>query len=145
MSKKKFAKLDCEANGNPQPSYRWYYINIEAKLENVTGSISNLRRTVIDPTKDPKGRCSISAGSLIIHDPDSLTDSQMFQCEAYNVYGSVLSRTARIIFGQLETAPKQPRNERKVLSHQSETLPCEPPAHSPPDSNFVLFILIFNK
>ncbi|CAH8465644.1 unnamed protein product [Dicrocoelium dendriticum] len=95
------------------------------------------------PTSDPLGRIAISAGSLVIHKPESSTDSQLFQCEATNELGTVLSRTARIVFGQLETSPKQPRNERRVLAHKSETLPCDPPAHSPQDS--LLYTIYMNK
>ncbi|KAK4474576.1 hypothetical protein MN116_001717 [Schistosoma mekongi] len=143
MSTEKYAELRCEANGNPQPVYRWYYVSTEMTTNSTGDIVTILRRTLIDAASEPSGRISISAGSLVIHNPDTSTDSQMFQCEANNIYGSVLSRTARIIFGQLETAPKQPRNERVVMSHQSETLPCEPPAHSPPDS--LLYTVYMNK
>lgn len=137
MSTEKYAELRCEANGNPQPTYKWYYVSTEMRTNSTGDTVTILHRTLIDAASEPSGRISVSAGSLVIHNPDTSTDSQMFQCEAKNIYGSILSRTARIIFGQLETAPKQPRNERIVMSHQSETLPCEPPAHSPPDSKLI--------
>uniref|UniRef100_A0A095AMW2 Contactin-3 n=1 Tax=Schistosoma haematobium TaxID=6185 RepID=A0A095AMW2_SCHHA len=143
MSTEKYAELRCEANGNPQPTYKWYYVSTEMRTNNTGDTVTILHRTLIDAASELSGRISVSAGSLVIHNPDTSTDSQMFQCEAKNIYGSILSRTARIIFGQLETAPKQPRNERIVMSHQSETLPCEPPAHSPPDS--LLYTVYMNK
>ncbi|VDP59065.1 unnamed protein product [Schistosoma curassoni] len=143
MSTEKYAELRCEANGNPQPTYKWYYVSTEMRTNSTGDTVTILHRTLIDAASEPSGRISVSAGSLVIHNPDTSTDSQMFQCEAKNIYGSILSRTARIIFGQLETAPKQPRNERIVMSHQSETLPCEPPAHSPPDS--LLYTVYMNK
>lgn len=134
FSIERYAELKCEANGNPQPTYNWYTVSIGSKIDSTGRTTTWINRTLINATADNQGRISISAGSLVIHAPDSSTDSQLFQCEAKNSQGSILSRAVRIVFGQLETPQKQPRNERKVLAHKSETLPCDPPAHSPPDS-----------
>ncbi|KER21681.1 hypothetical protein T265_10050 [Opisthorchis viverrini] len=143
LSSDTYAELMCEANGNPQPTFRWYSVSIESKTDASGVTVTWLKRTLIDPKKDMSGRISISAGSLVIHAPDSSTDAQLFQCEATNELGSVLSRTARIVFGQLEKAQKQPRNERRVLAHKSETLPCDPPPHSPQDS--LLYTIYMSK
>ncbi|THD29133.1 Contactin/TAG-1 cell adhesion molecule [Fasciola hepatica] len=143
LSIEKYAELKCEANGNPQPTYNWYTVSTESRTDSSGRTTTWINRTLINPTADNQGRISISAGSLVIHSPDSATDSQLFQCEAKNSQGSILSRTVRIVFGQLETPQKQPRNERRVLAHKSETLPCDPPAHSPPDS--LLYTIYMNK
>ncbi|KAF8566482.1 hypothetical protein P879_05880 [Paragonimus westermani] len=143
LSSEKYAELKCEANGNPQPTFKWYSVSIESRTDASGATTSWMKRALIDPTADPSGRISISAGSLVIHSPEVSTDSQLFQCEASNELGSILSRTARIVFGQLETPPKQPRTERRVLAHKSETLPCDPPAHSPTDS--LLYTIYMHK
>ncbi|KAA0200129.1 Contactin/TAG-1 cell adhesion molecule [Fasciolopsis buskii] len=143
FSIERYAELKCEANGNPQPTYNWYTVSIGSKIDSTGRTTTWINRTLINATADNQGRISISAGSLVIHAPDSSTDSQLFQCEAKNSQGSILSRAVRIVFGQLETPQKQPRNERKVLAHKSETLPCDPPAHSPPDS--LLYTIYMNK
>ncbi|CAL8100852.1 unnamed protein product [Calicophoron daubneyi] len=143
LTQEKYAQLKCEANGNPQPTFSWYSVTMESKTNSSGYTTTWLKRTLIDPTADTEGRISISAGYLVIHNPDGSKDAQLFQCEAKNEMGSILSRTARIVFGQLETSPKQPRNERRVLAHKSETLPCDPPAHSPPDS--LLYTIYMNK
>ncbi|TPP58326.1 Septate junction protein [Fasciola gigantica] len=142
LSIEKYAELKCEANGNPQPTYNWYIVSTESRTDSSGRTTTWINRTLINPTADNQGRISISAGSLVIHSPDSATDSQLFQCEAKNSQGSILSRTVRIVFGQLETPQKQPRNERRVLAHKSETLPCDPPAHSPPDSKLANLYLL---
>lgn len=124
-----FVQFKCIANGNPTPNYRWYRLSL-------VGGSSGLihRRTLIDPLNSTTGRIAISGGNLVIHYPSSSLDSENYQCEAYNIYGSILSQTAKIVFGQLETFPKHPRGTRTVAAYQSVTIPCDPPAHSPRDS-----------
>ncbi|VEL15257.1 unnamed protein product [Protopolystoma xenopodis] len=129
----KFAEFTCMANGNPVPTYRWYKLGyIQSDL--VQSNASVITRTLIDPLSDPTGRIAISMGSLVIHYADPQIDAQDYQCEAINQYGSILSRTARIVFVQLETFQKQPKMPRTVAAHRSITIPCDPIAHSPPDT-----------
>lgn len=126
----------CFANGNPAPSYRWY------KLGLITGGSSvAVRRTLVDPMNSTDGRIAISGGNMVIHSPISTLDSEYYQCEAYNRFGSISSRTAKIIFGQLETFPKHPRRTRLAAAYQSVTIPCDPPAHSPRDSLIYSFYM----
>lgn len=127
-----FVSFKCFANGNPAPNYRWY------KLGLITvGSSVTAKRTLVDPMNSTDGRIAISGGNLVIHYPSSILDSEYYQCEAYNQFGSILSRTAKIVFGQLETFPKHPRKTRVAAAYQSVTIPCDPPAHSPRDSKFL--------
>lgn len=128
-----FISFKCFANGNPAPNYRWYKLGL---ISSTSGVVP--RRTLIDPYNSTDGRIAISGGNLVIHFPSSTLDSEYYQCEAYNTYGSILSRTAKIVFGQLETFPKHPRRTRVASAYQSVTIPCDPPAHSPRDSNFSL-------
>uniref|UniRef100_A0A0X3QAU4 Contactin-3 n=2 Tax=Schistocephalus solidus TaxID=70667 RepID=A0A0X3QAU4_SCHSO len=131
-----FVAFGCFANGNPAPNYRWYKIGF------ISGqSIVVPKRTLVEPLLSPTGRISISGGNLIIHQPQASTDSEYYQCEAYNDFGSILSRTAKIVFGQLETFPKHPRKRRVALAYQSVTIPCDPPAHSPRDSLIYAFYM----
>ncbi|VDN11510.1 unnamed protein product [Dibothriocephalus latus] len=131
-----FVSFGCFANGNPAPNYRWYKIGL------ISGqSIVVPKRTLVDPLLSPTGRISVSGGSLVIHQPQASTDSEYYQCEAYNDFGSILSRTAKIVFGQLETFPKQPRKTRMAWAYQSVTIPCDPPAHSPRDSLIYAFYM----
>ncbi len=128
-----FVAFKCYANGNPAPSYRWYKIGL------MTGTTSVVpKRALVDPLNSTTGRVAISGGNLVIHNPSSQIDSEYYQCEAYNMYGSILSRTAKIVFGQLETFPKHPRRTRRVWAYQSVTIPCDPPAHTPRDSKLGL-------
>ncbi|VUZ47394.1 unnamed protein product, partial [Hymenolepis diminuta] len=85
-----FVQFKCIANGNPTPNYRWYRLSL-------VGGSSGLmhRRTLIDPLNSTTGRIAISGGNLVIHYPSSSLDSENYQCEAYNIYGSILSQTAK--------------------------------------------------
>ncbi|BHF68253.1 Contactin-3 [Sparganum proliferum] len=131
-----FVTFGCFANGNPAPKYRWYKIGL------ISGqSIVVPKRTLVEPLLSSTGRISISGGNLVIHQPQASTDSEYYQCEAYNDFGSILSRTAKIVFGQLETFPKHPRKTRVALAYQSVTIPCDPPAHSPRDSLIYAFYM----
>uniref|UniRef100_A0A5K3FD51 Contactin n=2 Tax=Mesocestoides corti TaxID=53468 RepID=A0A5K3FD51_MESCO len=131
-----FVSFNCYANGNPTPNYRWYKIGL---MSSATGVVP--RRTLVEPLNSTTGRISTSGGNLVIQNPIATLDSEYYQCEAYNTFGSILSRTAKIVFGQLETFPKHPRRTRKAWAYQSVTLPCDPPAHSPRDSLIYSFYM----
>ncbi|CAH8634861.1 unnamed protein product [Heterobilharzia americana] len=46
MSSEKYAELRCEANGNPQPTYRWYYVSTDM-WTNSTGSTMTILHRIL--------------------------------------------------------------------------------------------------
>lgn len=72
--------LDCVANGKPLPSYRWHKNNTQLLSET-----------------DP--RYTLTAGRLSIESPSQSVDSDIYQCETENDYGSIRSDPVLISFG----------------------------------------------
>ncbi|KHN80859.1 Neuroglian, partial [Toxocara canis] len=66
--------LRCRAEGNPKPTYKW------TKNGNAYDPSAHLNRVVVVPNE----------GSLLFHNLTS-GDEGVYQCEAINAYGAVLS------------------------------------------------------
>uniref|UniRef100_A0A8C8E0K5 Contactin 3b n=1 Tax=Oryzias sinensis TaxID=183150 RepID=A0A8C8E0K5_9TELE len=117
------ATLTCEAEGSPQPQYRW-----------------SLNGTLIDPGHDYRRR--VSGGSLIISNLDKDQDSGVYQCTAFNTRGSILSRRASLQFAYLDNFKTQMvRSAVNVREGQGVVLLCGPPPHS----GELTFAWIFNQ
>ncbi|XP_054639724.1 contactin-3 isoform X1 [Dunckerocampus dactyliophorus] len=117
------ATIMCEAEGSPPPQYRW-----------------SLNETPIDLGNDYRRR--MSGGNLIISNLDKDQDTGIYQCKAFNTWGSVLSRKATVQFAYLENFRTQTvRSTVNVREGQGVVLLCGPPAHS----GELTFAWIFNQ
>ncbi|KAL6111322.1 cntn3 [Pungitius sinensis] len=117
------ATVTCEAEGSPPPQYRW-----------------SLNGTLIDLGNDY--RRHMSGGSLIISDLDKDQDTGVYQCTAFNAWGSILGRRASLQFAYLDNFKTQSaRSAVNVREGQGVVLLCGPPAHS----GELTFAWIFNE
>ncbi|XP_039971387.1 contactin-3 [Xiphias gladius] len=117
------ATITCEAEGSPPPEYRW-----------------SLNGTLIDLGNDY--RRHMSGGSLIISNLDKDQDTGVYQCTAFNTWGSILSRRASLQFAYLDNFKTQTvRSAVNVREGQGVVLLCGPPAHS----GELAFAWIFNE
>uniref|UniRef100_A0A4W6FYD7 Contactin 3b n=1 Tax=Lates calcarifer TaxID=8187 RepID=A0A4W6FYD7_LATCA len=117
------ATITCEAEGSPPPQYRW-----------------SLNGTLIDLGNDY--RRHMSGGSLIISNLDKDQDTGVYQCTAFNTWGSILSRRASLQFAYLDNFKTQTvRSAVNVREGQGVVLLCGPPAHS----GELAFAWIFNE
>uniref|UniRef100_A0A8C9SVP0 Contactin-5 n=1 Tax=Scleropages formosus TaxID=113540 RepID=A0A8C9SVP0_SCLFO len=121
-SDEKKVTMNCEARGNPQPTYRWTVNGTELDLS--TGF-----------------RYSLTDGSLVITDPREETDSGRYQCQASNSLGSVLSREALLQFAYLGNFSNRTRGAVSVREGQGVVLMCSPPPHSPE----ITYSWVFNE
>ncbi|XP_029458249.1 contactin-5 isoform X2 [Rhinatrema bivittatum] len=104
--------LNCEARGNPAPSYRWLQNGTEINME------SNYRYSLIE-------------GNFIISSPSEEQDSGQYQCVTYNSFGTILSREATLQFAYLGNFSGRTRSAVSVREGQGVVLMCSPPPHSP--------------
>uniref|UniRef100_A0AAQ6II06 Contactin 3b n=1 Tax=Anabas testudineus TaxID=64144 RepID=A0AAQ6II06_ANATE len=117
------AAITCEAEGSPPPQYRW-----------------SLNGTLIDLGNDYRRR--MSGGSLIISNLDKDQDTGVYQCMAFNTWGSILTRRASLQFAYLDNFKTQTvRSAVNVREGQGVVLLCGPPAHS----GELTFAWIFNE
>ncbi|XP_076124755.1 contactin-3 [Alosa pseudoharengus] len=116
------ATLQCQADGNPTPQYRW-----------------SLNGTLIDLRSDYRRR--LSGGSLIISSLDRDQDTGVYQCTAYNTWGTIHSQKASLQFAYLENFKSQTRNAVNVREGQGVVLLCGTPMHS----GELTFAWIFNE
>uniref|UniRef100_A0A667YB88 Contactin 3b n=1 Tax=Myripristis murdjan TaxID=586833 RepID=A0A667YB88_9TELE len=117
------ATIRCEAEGSPSPQYRW-----------------SLNGTLIDLGNDY--RRHMSGGNLIISSLDRDQDTGIYQCTAFNTWGSILSRRASLQFAYLDNFKTQTvRSAVNVREGQGVVLLCGPPMHS----GELTFAWIFNE
>lgn len=122
LSKRKLTNdvtLSCLATGYPTPSYEWYKEDYENDV---------LRESLIDPLQD--NRYTISGGSLIIYNPNQITDRGTYHCKATNRFGTIVSESVQLSFGfvgefNLKRSPEQgDKNWGKAVY-------CDPPQYFP--------------
>uniref|UniRef100_A0A8C7LIL2 Contactin 3b n=1 Tax=Oncorhynchus kisutch TaxID=8019 RepID=A0A8C7LIL2_ONCKI len=117
------ATIRCEAEGNPTPQYRW-----------------SLNGTLIDLGSDY--RRHMSGGNLIVNRLDRDQDTGIYQCTAFNTWGTILSRRATLKFAYLDNFKTQTtRSAVSVREGQGVVLLCGPPMHS----GELTFAWIFNE
>ncbi|XP_063004969.1 contactin-5 isoform X2 [Melospiza melodia melodia] len=121
-SEEKKVSLNCQARGNPTPTYRWLRNGTEIDIE------SDYRLSLIE-------------GSLIISNPSETKDSGQYQCLTTNMLGSILSREAVLQFAYLGNFSGRTRSAVSVREGQGVVLMCSPPLHSPE----IIYSWVFNE
>ncbi|XP_029912482.1 neural cell adhesion molecule L1.1-like isoform X2 [Myripristis murdjan] len=99
-------RLDCQAEGIPTPTITW--------------SINGLHLTEVD--KDP--RRTVSGGVLILRDVE-FADTAVYQCEAFNKHGSILTNTYIYV---IELPPQILSSDGvvyQVIEGRNASLDCE--------------------
>uniref|UniRef100_A0A667YL05 Contactin 3b n=1 Tax=Myripristis murdjan TaxID=586833 RepID=A0A667YL05_9TELE len=100
----------------------------------------SLNGTLIDLGNDY--RRHMSGGNLIISSLDRDQDTGIYQCTAFNTWGSILSRRASLQFAYLDNFKTQTvRSAVNVREGQGVVLLCGPPMHS----GELTFAWIFNE
>ncbi|XP_057255786.1 contactin-5 isoform X2 [Pezoporus wallicus] len=121
-SEEKKVFLNCQARGNPTPTYRWLRNGTEIDIE------SDYRYSLIE-------------GSLMINNPSEMKDSGQYQCLTTNMFGSILSREAVLQFAYLGNFSGRTRSAVSVREGQGVVLMCSPPLHSPE----IIYSWVFNE
>uniref|UniRef100_A0A667YC41 Contactin 1b n=1 Tax=Myripristis murdjan TaxID=586833 RepID=A0A667YC41_9TELE len=102
--------MNCRARANPPASYRWRRDNWEIKL-----------------MEQPDEHYSLVGGNLVITNPKQKKHAGTYVCVARNIYGTVISKEARVKFGYLEEFPQEERDPVYVKEGQGAVLLCAPP------------------
>ncbi|CAF89387.1 unnamed protein product, partial [Tetraodon nigroviridis] len=74
--------MNCRARANPPATYRWRRDNWEIKL-----------------MEQPDEHYSLVGGNLVINSPKKRKHAGTYICVARNIYGTVISKEARLKFG----------------------------------------------
>nr|XP_055029793.1 contactin-5 isoform X1 [Misgurnus anguillicaudatus] len=114
--------MNCEARGNPAPTYSWLINGSNVDVE------ADFRYSLID-------------GNLIIHNASEAIDYGRYQCRAENSIGIVLSRDALLQFAYLGAFNGRTRGAVNVREGQGVVLMCAPPPHSPE----IIYSWVFNE
>ncbi|KAK7482103.1 hypothetical protein BaRGS_00026687, partial [Batillaria attramentaria] len=114
----KSAVMDCAAFANPSPTYKMY------KTMGDTGE-------TILITPDVDTRYALTNGMLTIVNPTESLDSGQYYCEVSNTYGTVLSQTGTISFGELAEFSNVQREKVRVQEYHYGVIDCMPPNFRP--------------
>ncbi|XP_066541265.1 contactin-5 isoform X2 [Hoplias malabaricus] len=121
-SEDKKVMMNCEARGNPAPTYSWLINGTDVDVE------ADFRYSLID-------------GNLIINNASEAIDFGKYQCRAENSVGAVLSREALLQFAYLGAFSTRARGAVSVREGQGVVLMCTPPSHSPE----IIYSWVFNE
>uniref|UniRef100_A0A3B3V998 Contactin-4-like n=1 Tax=Poecilia latipinna TaxID=48699 RepID=A0A3B3V998_9TELE len=99
----KLVFINCKAKGNPPPHYR-YVLCFSCSY-------------------------SLVEGNLLINNPHFINHGGVYQCIATNVFGTIVSREAKVQFAFLQNFSQKPRNTVTVREGQAVVLLCGPPPH----------------
>uniref|UniRef100_A0A8D3DHX2 Contactin 1b n=1 Tax=Scophthalmus maximus TaxID=52904 RepID=A0A8D3DHX2_SCOMX len=102
--------MNCRARANPPATYRWRRDNWEIKL-----------------MEQPDEHYSLVGGNLVITNPKQKKHGGTYICVARNIYGTVISKEARVNFGFLEEFADEERDPVYVKEGQGAVLLCAPP------------------
>ncbi|CDQ69862.1 unnamed protein product [Oncorhynchus mykiss] len=101
--------INCKAKGNPVPHYKWKvdgrYIDMDLNY-------------------------NLVEGNLLINHPHATHHGGVYQCIATNVFGTIVSREAKVQFAYLQNFSRKSRNTVSVREGQAVVLLCGPPPHN---------------
>ncbi|XP_069012912.1 contactin 1b [Embiotoca jacksoni] len=117
--------MNCRARANPPASYRWRRDNWEIKL-----------------MEQPDEHYSLVGGNLVITNPTQKKHAGTYICVARNIYGTVISKEARVKFGSVGEFPDEERDPVYVKEGQGAVLLCAPPKVWPQE---VTYRWIYNE
>uniref|UniRef100_A0A8C4ILW3 Contactin 1b n=1 Tax=Dicentrarchus labrax TaxID=13489 RepID=A0A8C4ILW3_DICLA len=119
--------MNCRARANPPATYRWRRDNWEIKL-----------------MEQPDEYYSLVGGNLVITNPRQKKHAGTYVCVARNIYGTVISKEARVKFGckHLNPFPQEERDPVYVKEGQGAVLLCAPPKAWPQE---VTYRWIYNE
>jgi len=103
--------MDCEADGNPVPTYQWY----------VRRALATTPVNMSDP------RITVTNGLLAINKPSDTVNNGDYQCAASNPLGSILSTQVQLSFGYLNDFPKSQRTPVVATAYTGVGIECNPP------------------
>ncbi|XP_023242973.1 neuroglian-like [Centruroides sculpturatus] len=106
--------LDCEADGNPEPVYRWNKNGLEFDY------VSYDKRISQQPQR----------GTLVFTKPEDI-DEGLYQCFAENSHGTSVSNSVFLRRYELNSFPDTGIIEKKVLEGAPLSLICDPPPGYP--------------
>uniref|UniRef100_A0A673BVK0 Contactin 1b n=1 Tax=Sphaeramia orbicularis TaxID=375764 RepID=A0A673BVK0_9TELE len=92
--------------------------------------------------EQPDEHYSLVGGNLVITNPRQKKHAGTYVCVAWNVYGTVISKEARVKFGYLEEFPQEERDPVYVKEGQGAVLLCAPPKAWPQE---VTYRWIYNE
>ncbi|XP_077544625.1 neuroglian-like [Haemaphysalis longicornis] len=107
-------RLECEAEGDPEPEYKWIKDNEEFDYASQDGRIS----------RQP-GR-----GTLVFTAPVD-GDEGVYQCHASNELGTSLSNVVQLRKAHLANFPEEDRKDVYVKEGEPLSLHCDPPSGYP--------------
>lgn len=111
--------LECEAKGNPEPTYTWFKNGEEFDYVAYDRRISQQPRS----------------GTLIFTKPDDI-DEGLYQCFAENIHGKSVSNAVFLRKSELNSFPDEEPKESYVLEGDPLTLECNPPSGYPKPTIF---------
>uniref|UniRef100_A0A669FBA5 Contactin 1b n=1 Tax=Oreochromis niloticus TaxID=8128 RepID=A0A669FBA5_ORENI len=112
--------MNCRARANPPATYR-----LQAGL-----------------MEQPDEHYSLVGGNLVITNPIQKKHAGTYVCVAKNIYGTVISKEARVKFGFLGEFPDEERDPVYVKEGQGAVLLCVPPKAWPQE---VTYRWIYNE
>ncbi|KAF2368731.1 Fibronectin type III [Trinorchestia longiramus] len=114
-----YVSITCLAEGYPHPMYKWYKEEYE---DNIAVSRE------IDPMSDR--RFTVSGGTLVISEPDSIKDRGNYHCRASNEFGTVTSESVQISFAYVAEFNLL-RSPEQGNQFWGKAIFCDPPQHYP--------------
>lgn len=117
--------MNCRARANPPATYRWRRDSWEIKV-----------------MEQPDEHYSLVGGNLVITNPKQKKHAGTYVCVAKNIYGTVISKEAKVKFGYLDAFPVEERDPVFVKEGQGAVLLCVPPKRWPYE---VTFRWIYNE
>ncbi|KAK7102376.1 neuroglian-like isoform X2 [Littorina saxatilis] len=112
-------KVDCEAVGTPNPTYRW---TVNKKEFNPSGNDARVVQLA-------------NKGTIVFSKPED-KDEGIYQCKATNDYGTSLSIKFNLREAKLKDFEVQPRTHADAILGRNLTLNCVPPESVPPANVF---------